>query len=80
MTNAKKAVYCDILETNLKEIKETNAKLQEENNHFVYLERLNIEYKTYEPRLRELAAKEELVKKVMQENDLYKDQSKINKS
>lgn len=54
VTNIKKAAYCDFLESSNVELKQLNSKLTDENNHFMYLERLNIEYKTYEPRLRDL--------------------------
>jgi chromosome segregation ATPase len=56
-----------------------NSKLQDENNHFMYLERINIEYKTYEPRLRDLESKEEQVRVVMEDNKRFQEQSKEDK-
>ena len=35
--------------------------LTKENEHFLYLERLNIEFKTFEPRLRDLEIREAAV-------------------
>jgi chromosome segregation ATPase len=45
----------------------------------MYLERINIEYKTYEPRLRDLESKEEQVRVVMEDNKRFQEQSKEDK-
>jgi hypothetical protein len=56
------------METQLKDSEAKVKQLIEENNHFMHLERLNIEYKTYEPRLRELEKKEIQADKLISEH------------
>jgi hypothetical protein len=58
LEDKKRIHYLDYCEAQLKESDAKVSKLQEENTHFLYLERLNIEYKTYEPRLKQLELKE----------------------
>lgn len=64
-THSKEIFYKEYLEKEVNDQKDKIERLEEENAHFMHLERLNIEYKNFEPRLRELQRKEEKMNRIV---------------
>lgn len=58
-TSRLKLGQLETLEKRLQELIIHNDELVKENNHLLHLQRLNVEFRTFEPRLRDLQQREE---------------------
>lgn len=63
-TSRLKLGQLETLEKRLQELIIHNDELVKENNHLLHLQRLNVEFRTFEPRLRDLQQREEKMERL----------------